>query len=99
MLVQSQSKIYTLEEYRKLEETGEFRSEYHDGKIVPMSGGTIEHNNIIINLIVILKTALRGSNYHVQSSDLRLWIPQYRKGTYPDVMVIAGKPLFNDNRT
>ena len=99
MLVQSQSKIYTLEEYRTLEEAAEFRSEYHDGKIVPMSGGTIEHNNIIINLIVILKTALRGSNYHVQSSDLRLWIPQYRKGTYPDVMVIAEKPLFNDNRT
>ena len=64
-----------------------------------MTGETIEHNNIIINLIMLLKMALRGANYHVQSSDLRLWIPRYRKGTYPDVMVIAGKPAFHDNRT
>ena len=100
MLVQPESqKTYTLDEYRALEETAEFRSEYDDGEILPMSGGTIEHNNIIINLIVMLKIALRGANYHIQSSDLRLWIPQYRKGTYPDVMVIAGDPVFNENRT
>ncbi len=99
MLVQPESKTYTLDEYRALEETAEFRSEYDDGEILPMSGGTIEHNNIIINLIVMLKIALRGGDYHIQSSDLRLWIPQYRKGTYPDVMVIAGNPVFNDNRT
>ncbi|MDJ0573171.1 MAG: Uma2 family endonuclease [Pleurocapsa sp. MO_192.B19] len=100
MLVQPESqKTYTLDEYRALEETAEFRSEYDDGEILPMSGGTIEHNNIIINIIVMLKIALRGANYHIQSSDLRLWIPQYRKGTYPDVMVIAGDPVFNENRT
>ena len=99
MLVQPESQTYTLDEYRKLEETAEFRNEYNDGEIVPMSGGTIEHNNIIINLIVMFKMALRGANYHVQSSDLRLWIPQYRKGTYPDVLVIAGNPVFNDDRT
>jgi len=27
-----------------------------------------------------------------------LWIPRYRRGTYPDVMVIEGKPVFNDGR-
>ncbi len=99
MIVQSESKTYTLDEYRALEDKAEFRSEYDDGEIVPMSGGTIEHNNIIINLIVMLKMALRGANYHIQSSDLRVWIPQYRKATYPDVMVIAGDPIFNDNRS
>ena len=74
MLVQPQSQTYTLDEYRALEETAEFRSEYHDGKIIPMSGGTIEHNNIIINLIVMFKMSLCRTNYHIQSSDLRLWI-------------------------
>jgi Uma2 family endonuclease len=63
-----------------------------------MSGGTIDHNNIIINLIFLFKLALRGTSYRVQSSDLRLWIPQYSRGTYPDVMVIAGEPVFNENR-
>ncbi|MEL6442057.1 MAG: Uma2 family endonuclease [Cyanobacteria bacterium J06621_8] len=99
MLIQSESTTYTLDEYRALEEKAEFKSEYDDGEILPMSGGTIEHNNIIINLIVMLKTALHGANYHIQSSDLRVWIPQHRKATYPDVMVIAGDPVFNDNRS
>ncbi|BAZ32719.1 hypothetical protein NIES4074_52260 [Cylindrospermum sp. NIES-4074] len=99
MVIQAQSPIYTLDEYRALEEAAEFRSEYQDGKIIPLSGGTIEHNNIIINLIFLLKLALRGTSYRVQSSDLRLWIPQYSRGTYPDVMVIAGEPAFNENRT
>lgn len=99
MVIQAQSPIYTLDEYRALEETAEFRSEYHDGKIIPLSGGTIDHNNIIINLIFLFKLALRGTSYRVQSSDLRLWIPQYSRGTYPDVMVIAGEPVFNENRT
>jgi Uma2 family endonuclease len=99
MLVQSKSQTYTLDEYRILEETAEFRSEYSDGEIISMTGGSITHNDLIINLIVLLKIALRGTNYRVQSSDLRLWIPQYHKGTYPDVMVIAGEPIFNDNRT
>ena len=64
-----------------------------------MSGGTIDHNRIVRNLVRILDTAFRQKPYEVFTSDLRLWIPQYRKGTYPDVMVIADRPVFNDNRT
>ncbi len=98
MLVQSQSETYTLDEYRALEETAEFRNEYDDGRIIPMSGGTIDHNRIVRNLVRILDTAFRQKPYEVFTSDLRLWIPQYRKGTYPDVMVIAGNPIFHENR-
>lgn len=99
MLTQSNSKTYTLNEYRLLEEKAEFRSEYHDGIIIPMSGGTIDHNRIVRNLVRILDTAFREKPYEVFASDLRLWIPSYRKGTYPDIMVIANAPVFNENRT
>jgi Uma2 family endonuclease len=99
MLVQPSSTTYTLDEYRILEQTTEFRNEYHDGEILPMTGGTINHDDIAVNLIFLLKTALRRTNYHIQSSNLRLWLPQYRKGLYPDVMVISGEPVFNNNRT
>jgi Uma2 family endonuclease len=98
MLVQSESKTYTLGEYRSLEEKAEFRSEYDDGNIIPMSGGTIDHNRIVGNFVSILDTAFKQKPYEVFMSDLRVWIPQYRKATYPDVMVIAGDPVFNDNR-
>ena len=99
MLAQTQSQTYTLDQYRAQEEKAEFRSEYQDGRIIPMSGGTIDHNRIVRNLVRILDTAFRQKPYEVFTSDLRLWIPKYRKGTYPDVMVIADKPVFNDNRT
>lgn len=98
MLVQPSSKIYTLDEYRTLEETTEFRNEYHDGEIIPMTGGTIDHSRIIRNLIRLLDVALQQKDYEVFSSDLRLWLPQYRKGLYPDVMVISGVPICNNNR-
>ncbi|NCS76077.1 MAG: Uma2 family endonuclease [Microcystis aeruginosa K13-07] len=98
MLTQSPPKTLSLEEYRNLETIAEVKHEYHDGEIIQMTGGSINHNSILINLIVLLKLALRGTNYRLQSSDLRLWIPQYNRGLYPDLMIIAGEPLFSDNR-
>ena len=98
MLTQSPPKTLSLEEYRNLETIAEVKHEYHDGEIIEMTGGSINHNSILINLIVLLKLALRGTNYRLQSSDLRLWIPQYNCGLYPDLMIIAGEPLFSDNR-
>jgi Uma2 family endonuclease len=98
MLTQSPPKTLSLEEYRNLETIAEVKHEYHDGEIIEMTGGSINHNSILINLIVLLKLALRGTNYRLQSSDLRLWIPQYNRGLYPDLMLIAGEPLFSDNR-
>ena len=98
MLTRSPTKTLSLEEYRNLETRAETKQEYHDGEIIEMTGGSINHNSILINLIVLLKLALRGTNYRLQSSDLRLWIPQYNRGLYPDLMIIAGEPLFSDNR-
>ncbi len=98
MLTQTPQRTYTPEEYRKLEKTAEFRSEYRDGEIVPMTGGTINHNRITGSIYAFLKYALRGKNAEPFMSDLRLWIPRYRRGTYPDVMVISGKPVFNEGR-
>jgi Uma2 family endonuclease len=98
MLTSSPPKILSLEEYRNLETRAETKHEYQDGEIIEMTGGSINHNSILINLIVLLKLALRGTNYRLQSSDLRLWIPQYNRGLYPDLMIIAGEPLFSDNR-
>ncbi len=97
--MQTQQRYYTPEEYLALEEAAEFKSEYHNGEIVPMTGGSINHNSIIINLCAFFKLALRGKNYKVFASDLRLWIPRYQRYTYPDVMVIEGNPVLHNNRT
>ena len=98
MLVQTQQQTYTPEEYRQLEETAEFRSEYHEGEILPMSGGTINHNWITRNLVGVFGNLFQGKPYEVFMNDLRLWIPRHQRGVYPDVMVIEGQPLFTEGR-
>lgn len=90
---------YTPEEYLELEEKADYKNEYRDGEIVPMTGGTTNHNKIAGNFYANLKLGLRGQNYDVYIGDVRLWIPRYRQYTYPDVMVIAGEPIYTGKGT
>lgn len=99
MQLEIQKNSYTTEEYLELEEKAEFRSEYRDGEIVPMTGGTTNHNKITLNLAASLKITLRGKKYDVYMSDVRLWIPRYRQYTYPDVMLIEGEPVYTGTNT
>ena len=99
MVVQTPPRHYSTEEYFALEETTEYRNEYHDGEIIPMTGGSINHNQIIVNLIIALSLVLREQNYNVYANDLRLWIPRYREYTYPDVLIIKDEPVFEERRS
>ncbi|MEH1777684.1 MAG: Uma2 family endonuclease [Nostoc sp.] len=94
----TQQRYYTPEEYLELEEAAEYKSEYIDGQIIPMAGGTINHNQIALNLSTELNFAFKKQNYRVFMGDVRLWITQKRTYTYPDVMILAGEPEFFNNR-
>ncbi|MBR8837240.1 MAG: Uma2 family endonuclease [Stigonema ocellatum SAG 48.90 = DSM 106950] len=89
---------YSPEEYLSLEVASENRHEYIDGQIIPMTGGTPNHNQIALNLSATLNFALKRQPYRVFVTDQRLWIPQKRIHTYPDVMVIAGSLEFSEGR-
>ncbi|MFN6516430.1 MAG: Uma2 family endonuclease [Nostoc sp. CreGUA01] len=95
----TQQRYYTPEEYLELEEAAEYKSEYIDGQIIPMAGGTINHNRIAGNFYAALNFGLRQQDYEAFNSDMRLWIPEKRIYTYPDVTVIAGEPQFFNKRT
>ncbi|MGF1513697.1 MAG: Uma2 family endonuclease [Elainellaceae cyanobacterium] len=92
MVIQTPKKSYTAEEYLELETSAETRSEYRQGEIISMTGGTPEHNRISGNLYIALSLALRGKSYETFHVDQRLWIPTANLYTYPDVMVVP-KPL------
>ena len=94
----STERRYSLDEYRAIEEKAEGRSEYRDGAIVLMPGGTLKHSRIGRNILTYLTFVLRDTQFEPINSDLRLWIPQHRQGVYPDVMVFDGEPQLNDNR-
>jgi Uma2 family endonuclease len=89
---------YTLDEYRAIEEKAEGRSEYRDGEIVPIPGGTIKHSRIGGNILTYLTFVLRDTQFEPINNDLRLWIPEHRRGVYPDMMVFDGEPQLNADR-
>lgn len=91
-------KTYSIEEYLQQEEQAESKSEYIDGEIVLMTGGTTNHNQIAGNIYAELNFTFKKLDYLVYMGDVRLWIPEKRIFTYPDVMVIKGKPIYYENR-
>ncbi|MHC5936080.1 Uma2 family endonuclease [Nostoc sp.] len=94
----TQQRYYTPEEYLELEEAAEYKSEYIDGQIIPMAGGTANHNRISLNLSAALNFAFRQQDYEVFMADVRLWILQKHTYTYPDIMIVAGEPEYFNNR-
>lgn len=85
-------KNYSPAEYLDREIQAATRHEYRDGEIVPMTGGTPEHNEIAGDVLFALKAALKGQPYSIFVTDRRLWIPAVNRYTYPDVMVVR-RPL------
>lgn len=99
MLAETEKRYYTPEEYLALEEAAEYKSEYRDGEILPMTGGTANHNKIALNFCRIFPLSVSGQNYEIFINDMRLSIPRYRLYTYPDVMVIQGEPVYQGSNT
>ena len=77
----------TPEEYFAWEEMQTMRHEYLDGEVYAMSGGTINHSEIALNLGVLLKTHMRGSVCKVLNSDARINICETMNYVYPDISV------------
>ncbi|WP_375328131.1 Uma2 family endonuclease [Microcystis sp. BLCC-F210] len=94
MTIATDKSTYSFAEYLQLEETADYKHEYQDGEIVPMTGGTTDHNKIALNFAAYLKFALKGQKYNIFIGDVKLWIAQYRQATYPDVMLIEGEPIY-----
>jgi len=86
---------FTTAEYLEFEEkSNTIRHEYRNGEIVEMAGGSTSHNKIALNFCRHFPLELNGQNYEVYINDVRLWIETPRIYTYPDVMVVKGKPIY-----
>ena len=99
MIMQAEEKkSYSPEEYLELEANSQERHEYINGEMILMTGGLPNHNRIILNFAAALNFALKRQPYDVFVTDQRLWIPQKRIYTYPDVMVIQGDLQLQEGR-
>lgn len=86
----------TPEEYLAFERSQEQKHEYWNGQIYLMSGASARHNLITANVIMTLGMQLKGRSCSVFPSDMRLLIPATGLYTYPDALVVCGKPEFAD---
>lgn len=89
-------RIYTPEEYLALERKAETKSEYINGEIYAMAGASREHNYIAGDLFGELRSQLRGRNCKLFMSDMRVRVRPTGLYTYPDVVVVCGRPRFDD---
>lgn len=80
--------FYTEEEYLAWEETAIEKSEYIDGQIRAMSGGSEPHASIPMNMAALLWNGLRGRACRVLSSDMKVWAAGVYY--YPDLSVVCG---------
>jgi|HubBroStandDraft_5_1064220.scaffolds.fasta_scaffold99952_2 Uma2 family endonuclease len=87
----------TAEEYLAMDSAADFRSEFLDGDIVAMSGGSPNHSGVKINLAIEVGTALRGTPCRAFDSDLRVRVSSSMY-TYPDLTVVRGKLIVADPR-
>jgi Uma2 family endonuclease len=93
----TQPKIrYTADEYLALERAAEYKSEFHAGEIFAMAGASEAHNLIVANIVGELRSQLKGRPCKTYPSDMRLKVAPTGLYTYPDVMVVCGKALLDD---
>ena len=87
MVATPQPKYMTPQEYLDWEEQQPIKYEYINGEVYAMTGGTLAHNSIALNLASNLKTHVRGKGCKVFMADAKLGVSENGPFHYPDVMV------------
>jgi Uma2 family endonuclease len=87
----------TPEEYLAVERKAEYKSEYVDGIMYAMAGGSERHNLIAANIIISIGIQLRNRPCRVYPSDLKVRVPNSKRFFYPDVSVVCGETGFADD--
>ncbi len=98
MTALAKQRKYTPAEYLALEEQAEYKSEYVNGCIFKMAGGTEAHNDITLNIATQLRTKLRGK-CKTYVSDMKVWVEEVGTYFYPDVTVVCGERKFHKGKS
>ncbi len=84
----------TLEEYFEFDKNAEGNFEYFDGAIFEMSGVSVEHATIEMNLAEMINPVARRKGCRAFPANLRLKVPTVPTYRYPDLSVVCGKTEF-----
>ena len=84
-------------EYLARERMAEFKSEFFDGEIFAMAGGSPTHSLIAANFVREAGNLLNGTSCVVYTSDLRIKNQTTGLYTYPDASIVCGDLKFDDD--
>jgi Uma2 family endonuclease len=84
--------------YLSLDRVAERKSEYLDGQMVAMSGGSRDHSRIKLDLAWLVRGQLDDTACEPFGSDLRVRVDADRYA-YPDLSVVCGESRFEDEHS
>lgn len=88
----------TIEEYLLWELDQDLRYEYINGEVFAMTGGTIPHNDIALNLYTALRPHLRPRGCRVNVSDVKVRVTSKSPYFYPDLIVSCDRQDLNAHK-
>lgn len=87
MIASRHSNQMSPQEYLIWEEQQPFKHEYLDGEAYAMTGGTLPHNDIALNLYRALYPHLRGKGCRINVADAKVQVTEAGPYFYPDVVI------------
>lgn len=97
-LIDVQKDFYTEDEYFEVERNAFGRWEFVSGQIRMMSGGTDDHNTILMNIGRTLSNRLLPKGCRVYASDMKVHTGD-DANTFPDITVVCGERKYHRGRT
>lgn len=91
-------KTITATQYLARERKADFKSEYFQGEVFAMAGGSPSHSLIGANVVRATGNQLDGKTCRVFNSDLRIKVQASGLYTYPDASIVCGELQFDDEQ-
>ncbi len=85
-------------EYLEMERASDEKHEYFDGHIYLMSGASLRHAKISINMIIEIGSFLKNTECQVLTGNMRVTSPSRDSYMYPDRLIYCGKEELEDDQ-
>jgi Uma2 family endonuclease len=94
-----EQQLFSATQYLTIERESNERNSYFNGKIVPLAIENRAHGLIKTNLVALCHGQLRKRPCEVYASNMRAKVRKTGLYTYPDIVVVCGKPQLEDEKT
>jgi Uma2 family endonuclease len=91
-------KRITPQEYLIRDRQASCKSEFHQGEVFAIGGGSANHSLIAANFVREAGNALKDKPCTVFNSDLRVQVRSTGLYTYPDATIVCGEREFDDDQ-